>query len=92
MTNRRRTLIAGVSGIAISASLLTASYHFGGPVLFWPQVFGYYICILIRGYHTATWTDFALITLPINAALYTVVIYLLLKLLAARASSVAPKL
>ena len=91
MTNRQRILIAGAVGIVISASLLILSYEFGGPVLFWPQVVGYYICILIRGYHTSTWRDFALITLPINAAVYAVAIYLLLKLFAPKASSVVPK-
>jgi hypothetical protein len=91
MTNRQRALIAGAAGIVISAALFVTSYQFGSSILFWPQVFGFYICILTRGFHTATRADFALIALPINAVLYAAAIYLLLKLLAPKRTSVVPK-
>lgn len=91
MTGRQRAFIAGVAGIAISAALFISSYEFGSLVLFWPQVLGYYICILTCGFHTATRTDFLLIELPINAALYAVATYFLLKLLAPKAASALPE-
>ena len=47
--------------------------------LAYPQIVGFLFFFILRGVHTATVTDFVLIAIPINAAIYTLVIFLLLR-------------
>jgi len=74
----RHFSMALVGGLAASVLL----YRLSSPkteFLAYPQIVGWLACILLRGIHTATTTDFVLIAIPINAAIYTLVIFLLLR-------------
>ena len=42
---------------------------------------GSYVCIVLRGIHTATETDFAIIEIPVNAAIYAVALFGLMHIL-----------
>jgi hypothetical protein len=67
-----------VGGPAVSVLL----YCLSSPkteFLAYPQIVGWLACILLRGIHTASVMDFVLIAVPINAAIYTLVIFLLLR-------------
>ena len=72
----RRNLLrdAGFRG-AVSVGVFDAGSFF----LYWPQAVGFYTCMLIRGVHSATKSDYAAIGIPINAAIYAVVIFGLLR-------------
>ncbi len=70
--------MALLGGLALSALL----YCLSSPkteFLAYPQIVGWLACMILRGVHTATVTDFVLIAIPINAAIYTLVIFLLLR-------------
>ena len=69
--------IAAVSGFAISAVLFNLAYATHSAVLAAPQFIGFFVCILFRGVHSATKLDYALIALPLNAAVYAAVIFIL---------------
>jgi hypothetical protein len=42
---------------------------------------GFFVCALVRGLHSATDTDYALIGIPTNAAVYAAIILILLLLI-----------
>jgi len=46
---------------------------------------GFLICAMVRGIHVATKRDYALIALPINAAVYALVVFGLLRLVSRKA-------
>jgi len=46
-----------------------------------PQLIGFYVCVLLRGIHAATKMDYVLIALPINAAIYSSVIFILMRVI-----------
>lgn len=74
----RHFWMALLGGLALSALL----YCLSSPkteFLAYPQIVGWLACMILRGVHTATVTDFVLIAIPINAAIYTLVIFLLLR-------------
>ncbi len=77
----RQLLISIVAGLCLSAVLFFSSYATQSTALFWPQAIGIFICWLLRGVHTATKADYALIAIPVNAVVYAAVILVLLKLL-----------
>jgi hypothetical protein len=64
--------------VAESSWRSTGFSHF----LFWLQVIGWWPCIVFRGVHSATKTDFAVIGIPINAGIYAAVIFFLLRIFA----------
>jgi hypothetical protein len=73
----RHFRLALLGGLVLSVLL----YCLSSPkteFLAYPQIVGWLACIILRGVHTATVTDFVLIAIPINAAIYAVVIFLLL--------------
>jgi hypothetical protein len=41
----------------------------------------FYVCMLLRGVHSATETDYALIAIPVNAVIYGAVILILLRVI-----------
>src|ERR1035441_7688927 len=55
------------------------SYATNSELLLWPQFVGFVVCIALRGVHSATKTDFAEIAIPINAAIYTGFVLVLLQ-------------
>lgn len=75
----RRLWIAIVIGFAISAVLFNLGYATHSTALYVPQFIGFYVCMLLRGVHSATETDFALIAIPVNAVIYGAVILILLR-------------
>jgi hypothetical protein len=76
-----------LAGSLVSVGLFLWSYSAPIRLLYWPQAVGFYACMVIRGVHTATETDFAAIAIPINAAIYSVVILGLLRVLAGKRTS-----
>ena len=71
--------IALIAGFGASVLLFCASYATHGILLFWLQCAGFFICAALRGFDSATKTDYAEIAIPINAAIYAVLIFLLLR-------------
>jgi hypothetical protein len=82
MTRRgSRMWIAVVAGFVISAVLFYLSYATRSSALMLPQSIGFFVCMFLRGVHSATKTDYALIALPINAVIYAAVILILLRVI-----------
>jgi hypothetical protein len=73
--------IALVAGFSISALLFYLAYATHISALGPPQLVGFYVCVLLRGIHSATKADYALIALPVNAAIYATVIFILLRVI-----------
>jgi hypothetical protein len=71
--------IALIGGFSLSAMLFWLSYATKSDLLFWPQFVGFVVCIALRGIHSATKTDYAEIAIPINAAIYTGFVLVLLQ-------------
>ena len=84
---KKQIWIAVSGGCGVSALLFYFSYAIGSVsnsvvalLLTLPQYAGFLICMLLRGgIHSATKTDYALIGVPINAAIYAAVIYIVLR-------------
>jgi hypothetical protein len=76
MKPAKQLWIAVVSGFAISAVLFNLAYAIHSTVLAAPQLIGFFVCMLFRGVHSATKMDYALIALPVNAAIYAAVIFI----------------
>ncbi|HLZ11915.1 MAG TPA: hypothetical protein VKP58_04955 [Candidatus Acidoferrum sp.] len=82
MRNHKRQLwIAVVTGFAVSAALFNLAYSTRSDALAMPQLIGFYVCVLLRGIHAATKMDYVLIALPINAAIYSSVIFILMRVI-----------
>lgn len=76
MNNRRkRACVAVVIGILLSVVLFLLSYATRNEFLAAPQWAGFFITMLLRGIHSASKTDYALIGIPINAAIYALIIF-----------------
>jgi hypothetical protein len=75
---KRKAWLAIFSGTLVSVVLFVSVYSTRIFFFYWPQALGFYICMLIRGVHSATKSDYALIAIPINAAIYAAVIFGLL--------------
>jgi hypothetical protein len=71
--------VALIAGFGLSAALFWLSYATNSELLFCPQCVGFVVCIALRGVHSATKTDFAEIMIPINAAIYTGFVLVLLQ-------------
>jgi hypothetical protein len=88
MSNRGRHAWASViSGSAASALLFYLSYATSSTLLFWPQYVGMVVCMALRGVHSATETDYAMIAIPINAVIYATGIFAMLRVFARRRRS-----
>jgi hypothetical protein len=79
--------IAILIGFAISAVLFNLAYATHSSALTMPQFIGFYVCMLLRGVHSATKTDFALIAIPVNAVIYCAVIFILMRVIRRAKSS-----
>jgi hypothetical protein len=73
-----------MAGLLSSTVLFVGSYSSPTAFLYWPQAIGFFACMVLRGVHTATKADFAMIAIPVNAAIYSVVILGLMRILAKR--------
>jgi hypothetical protein len=88
---QQRVWIAALAGSLISVALYFVSYSFPSSFLLWLQSVGVYATIVIRGLHTATKTDFAMIAIPINAAVYAVAILGFMRIFASKRTSSRPQ-
>ena len=81
MSNQgRRIWIALTAGCGVSALLFYFSYATDSVLLTLLQYAGFAVCMVLRGgVHSATKTDYALIGIPINAAIYATAIYIVLR-------------
>jgi len=84
---QQRVWVAILAGSLISVALYVGSYSAPIRFMFWLQAIGFYACMVIRGVHTATKTDFVMIAIPINAAVYAVVIFGLMRILTGKRTS-----
>lgn len=79
--------IAGVSGFAMSAALFSLAYAMHSTVLAAPQFIGFFVCMVFRGVHSATEIDYAIIGIPVNAAIYAAFIFIVLRVIWRRKSN-----
>ena len=87
---QQRAWISLVAGSSIAVGLFLLSYSARWHFFFWPQAIGFYACLLARGIHASTKADFAAIAIPVNAAIYSVVIFGLLHTLARLSKTDSP--
>ncbi len=71
MSLRQRARNAALGGLLLSVCLFLLFHVTFSPFVYWPQAIGFYVCMLLRGVHSASETDFALISIPINALIYS---------------------
>jgi hypothetical protein len=74
-------------GFAISAVLFNLAYATHSIASSIPQFIGFYVCMLLRGVHSATMTDAVLIAIPVNGVIYTAVIFVLMRVIRRAKSS-----
>jgi len=85
---RKDAWIAVLAGLLLAVVLWLASYWMGDShnvfnyFVFGLQFMGWWACIVLRGIHSATMTDFGEIGIPINAVIYTAAIFCVLRILA----------
>ena len=93
---RKRALIAAFAGSLLSIVLMLVSSAVSHvqarpPVLeyflFYSQVIGWWVCIATRGIHAATLIDWWEVAVPVDAALYAVLIFGVMQLRALRKRS-----
>ena len=78
MTNRKRFFVALGIGFGVSATLFAVSHSITGELmyrLYWLQAIGFWATWLLRGFHSATDSDVALIGIPVNGLLYALFIF-----------------
>ncbi len=71
--------IALFAGLGASVALFYISYATHWVLLFWLQIAGFGTTILMRGMEGALKSDYAEIGIPVNAAVYAILIFLLLR-------------
>jgi hypothetical protein len=79
---QQRVWVAILAGLLISVALFFLAYSTRVSFLSWPQAIGFFACMAIVGIDSATKTDLATIAIPLNAAVYAVVILGLMRVLA----------
>lgn len=84
MSKRGQAWTAVLAGVSISGFLFYLLNITDSALLFRPQFVGIVLVLGLRGVHLATTTDFVLITIPVNAAIYAAFFYLGLRLFARR--------
>jgi hypothetical protein len=77
MSPKKRALIAIPAGLLLSVFLFILSYATHSALLAWPQVIGFFSTMALRGVHSATKIDFAIIGIPANAVIYASLIFAL---------------
>jgi len=75
---------AALGGLLLSVALFLLFHVTFSPFVYWPQVVGLYVCMLLRGVHSASEIDFVVISIPTNALIYALVIFGLSSLVARR--------
>jgi len=80
--SQKRVWMAIAIGSSISITLCLASYAAHSSFLTRLQTPGFLVCIWMRGLESATKADVAEIAVPINAAIYAVIVFALLYILA----------
>jgi hypothetical protein len=75
MSLKRRIWIAALTGLLLSDALYLLSYRTHNRALFWPQAIGFTLTMLLKGVHSASEADFAVISVPTNAFVYASVIF-----------------
>ena len=65
---------ATIAGFGISALLYHLAVMEHSYVLMYPQTIGLFVCMFLRGVHSATERDYRLIAIPVNGIIYAVVI------------------
>lgn len=70
-------VLAVLIGLAASSGFLWLSYATKTTWLFWPQAVGFFCCWTMIGIHSATESDYWMRAMPINAALYAVLIFVI---------------
>jgi hypothetical protein len=68
MSLKQRARNAALGGLPLSVVLFLLFHVTFSPFVYWPQVVGIYVCMLLRGVHSASETDFALISIPTKCA------------------------
>jgi len=82
MTRRTwQVWVAVVTGFAVSALLFHLTYMTRSKVLARPQFIGFFVCMFLRGVHSATKADYEFIALPINGVIYAAFILALLRIM-----------
>jgi len=84
MSLKRRIGFAALTGLLLSVLLYVLSYGTHNLALYWPQVIGFFLTMLLRGVHSASEADFAIICIPTNAVVYAAVILVLSSLASLR--------
>jgi hypothetical protein len=74
MSFKRRVWIAALGGLLLSIALFLLFHLTFSSLVYWPQAIGLYVCLLLRGVHSASEADFILISIPINAVVYALFI------------------
>jgi hypothetical protein len=82
MSLKRRIWIAVLTGLFLSDALYVLWHGTNNRALFWPQEIGFILTVLLKGIHSASETDFAVICIPTNAFVYASVIFSLSSLAA----------
>jgi hypothetical protein len=72
---KRSASVAIFAGTLVSVVLFLGVYSTRSAFLYWPQAVGFFVCTLVRGVHTATKSDYATIAVPIDAAIYSVLLF-----------------
>jgi hypothetical protein len=67
MSARTRVGIAALAGLLLSGSLFLLSYSTESPFWVWPQMVGFYLTLILGGFHSASGIDFLMISVPTNA-------------------------
>jgi hypothetical protein len=75
MSAGKRIGMAALAGLLPSGSLSLLSYSTKSPFWVWPQMVGFYLTLIFRGFHSASEIDFLMISVPTNALVYASVIF-----------------
>jgi len=84
MSLKLRARNAALGGLLLSVALYLLFHVTFSPLVYWPQTIGFFLTLLLRGVHSASKTDFVLISIPTNALVYASVIFCLSSLAARR--------
>jgi len=88
MSVKRRIWIAALTGLFLSDALYFLLYRTHNRALVWPQAIGLYVCMLLRGVHSASELDFVVISIPTNALIFALIIFSLSSLVARRKTTI----
>jgi hypothetical protein len=75
MSLRQRARNAALGGLLLSGALSLLFHVTFSPFVYWQQAIGFYVCMLLRGVHSASEIDFVVISIPTNALICALVIF-----------------